>query len=83
MDVKQCTSAIVEIKYGESFSVGATYADERPTKVITDDEEARELLQKNAALDDEYRDIPVPTINSEILVKSGLRAMKRGNYYYF
>lgn len=29
-------------------------------------------------MDDEYRDIPVPTINSEILVKSGLRAMKKG-----
>ena len=78
MDVKQCTSAIVEIKYGESFSVKATYADERPASVITDDAEAREFLRKNAALDDEYRDIPVPTINSEILVKSGLRAMKKG-----
>lgn len=27
MDVKQCTSAIVEIKYGDAFSVKATYAD--------------------------------------------------------
>ena len=78
MDVKQCTSAIVEIKYGESFSVNATYADERPARVITDYAEAREFLRKNAALDDDYRDIPVPTINSEILVKSGLRAMKKG-----
>ena len=78
MDVKQCTSAIVEIKHGESFSVRATYADERPARVITDDTEAREFLRKNAALDDEYRDIPVPTINNEILVKSGLRAMKKG-----
>ena len=78
MDVKQCTSAIVEIKYGESFSVNATYADGRPAKVITDRAKAREFLKKNAALDDEYRDIPVPTINSEILVKSGLHAMKKG-----
>ena len=29
MDVKQCTSAIVEIKYGKVFSVVATYADGR------------------------------------------------------
>lgn len=77
MDVKQCTSAIVEIKYGKVFSVVATYADGRH-ETITGDEEARAFLKKNAALDDEYRDIPVPTINSEILVKSGLRAKEKG-----
>lgn len=77
MDVKQCTSSIVEIKYGETFSVRATYADGRQ-KTISGDEEAREFLKKNAALDDDYRDIPVPTINSEILVKSGLRARAKG-----
>ena len=77
MDVKQCTSAIVEIKYGKEFSVVATYADGRH-ETITGDEEAREFLKKNAALDDEYREIPVPTINSEILVKSGLRAKNKG-----
>lgn len=77
MDVKQCTSAIVEIKYGEVFSIKATYADGRQM-TITGDEEARDFLKKNAALDDQYRDIPVPTINSEILVKSGLRAKAKG-----
>ena len=77
MDVKQCTSAIVEIKYGDTFSVRATYADGRQ-KTIADEEEARNFLKENAALDDDYRDIPVPTINSEILVKSGLRAREKG-----
>ena len=77
MDVKQCTSAIVEIKYGKLFAVKATYADGRVAE-ITDETKAREFLKKNAALDDDYRDIPVPTINSEILVKSGLRSMKKG-----
>lgn len=77
MDVKQCTSSIVEIKYGEAFSVRATYADGRQI-TITGDEEARDFLKKNAALDDDYRDIPVPTINSEILIKSGLRARAKG-----
>ena len=77
MDVKQCTSSIVEIKYGDAFSVRATYADGRQ-KTISGDNEAREFLKKNAALDDDYRDIPVPTINSEILVKSGLRARAKG-----
>ena len=77
MDVKQCTSAIVEIKYGSVFSVRATYADGRQEK-ITGDDEARDFLKANAALDDKYRDIPVPTINSEILIKSGLRARAKG-----
>lgn len=77
MDVKQCTSAIVAIKYGKEFSVKATYADGRKD-VIRGDDAAREFLQKNAALDDNYRGIPVPTINREILVKSGLRASKKG-----
>ena len=77
MDVKQCTSSIVEIKYGDIFSVRATYADGRQ-ETISGDDEAREFLKKNAALDDDYRDIPVPTINSEILVKSGLRAREKG-----
>ena len=77
MDVKQCTSAIIEIKNGEEFCVQATYADGR-RKDISGDSDAREFLKKNAALDDEYRDIPVPTINSEILVKSGLKAKEKG-----
>lgn len=77
MDVKQCTSSIVVIKNGDVFSVRATYADGRQ-KTISGDDEAREFLKKNAALDDDYRDIPVPTINSEILVKSGLRARDKG-----
>lgn len=83
MDVKQCSSAIVEVKWGKVFSVKATYADGR-TKEINDDEEARAFLKKNAALDDEYRDIPVPTINNEILVKSGLRSRaKKTNIVIF
>lgn len=77
MDSLQCTSSIVEIKYGELFSVKATYADGRQEE-IKGDEEARAFLKKNAALDDDCRDIPVPTINSEILVKSGLRAQEKG-----
>jgi GTPase SAR1 family protein len=77
MDVKQCTSAIIEIKNGEEFYVRATYANGNK-KEIRGDAEAREFLRKNAALDDEYRDIPVPTINSEIIVKSGIRSANKG-----
>lgn len=78
MDVKQCTSAIVTIRYGEEFSVTATYADGRKV-TMTGDEEARAFLRANAALNDDYRDIPVPTINTEILVKAGRRCQEKGS----
>ena len=52
MDVKQCTSAIVEIKRGEMFSVNATYADGR-IKKISGAEDAHAFPTKNAALNDE------------------------------
>lgn len=68
MDIKQCTSSLIEIKYGETFSVRATYADGREEE-LKEAKKAREFLTKNAALADEYRSIPVITINSEILIK--------------
>lgn len=67
MDVKQCTSSIVEIRYGEKFILKATYADDR-IKVLEDEQQIKEFLIANAALDDNYRDIPVSTINIEILM---------------
>ena len=36
MDVKQCTSAIIEIKNGNEFHVLSTYADNRTEKIIGD-----------------------------------------------
>lgn len=78
MDVKQCTSSIVEIKYGQEFFVRATYANGKQ-KEIKGDVEAKKFLKENAALDDRYRDIPVPTINQEILVKSGLRSQEKSS----
>lgn len=68
MDVKQCTSSIIEIKYGEEFSLSAEYAGGRKER-IKGKENIAKFLEKNAALNDNYRDIPVPTINNEILVK--------------
>lgn len=68
MDVRQCTSAVVEIAYGKEFMLQATYADGRVVP-ITGEDKIYEFLKKNAALDDEYRDIPVPTINNEIIIK--------------
>jgi len=68
MDVKQCSSAIVRIKYGEIFSLKATHAGGQITE-INDERRIREFLQENAALNDEFRDIPIPTINNELLIK--------------
>lgn len=75
MDVKQCTSAIVEIKYGKQFRMVATYAGGQQ-KTLTDEDKIRQFLKQNAALNDEYRDIPVPTINHNILVKFGKQGKK-------
>ena len=68
MDVRQCTSAVVEIAYGKEFCLKATYADNRVV-TVQGENAINDFLRKNAALDDEYRDIPVPTINNEIIVK--------------
>ncbi len=67
MDVKQCTSAIVEIRYGQQFTLTATYADDR-TKKICDEKKIKDFLMANAAMDDAYRAIPVSAINIELLM---------------
>lgn len=68
MDVRQCTSSVVEIRYGAEFVLNATYADGCKQKV-SGEEAITKFLTTNAALDDEYRDIPITTINNEIIVK--------------
>lgn len=68
MDVKQCSSAIVEIRYGESFTLNATFADGR-TDTVQGKEAIQQFLITHAALDDAYRGIPVPIINAELIIK--------------
>lgn len=92
MDVKQCTSAIVEIRYGAKYKLFATYADDRVT-VLEDEAEINQFLKGNAALDDEYRDIPVGIINLQLIIpskgkripeadiKSLLRIIEKENIY--
>lgn len=70
MDVKQCTSAIVEIRYGKKFILKVTYADGRQD-TIDDEQKIKKFLVENGSLDDNYRDIPVSTINIEILMVYG------------
>jgi GTPase SAR1 family protein len=71
MDVKQCTSSIIEIKYSPNFKLDATYADGRKEQYCNK-KDIINFLNSNAAIDDNYRDIPVPTINQDLLVKFGL-----------
>lgn len=68
MDVRQCTSSVIEIRYGEEFCLYATYADGRMEEV-SGEVAIREFLTKEASLDDEYRDIPITTINDEVITK--------------
>lgn len=68
MDVRQCTSSVIEIRYGSEFVLNATYADGR-TQKLSGEKAITTFLTTNAALDDEYRDIPITTINNEIIVK--------------
>ena len=65
--MKQCTSVLLEIKYSKKFKLVATYADGR-IEVVNEPEAVKTFLKKHASLDDDYRDIPVLTINEEILV---------------
>ena len=68
MDVRQCTSAIIKIKRGREFKlVARTAAGGRTT--ITGCEEIRKFLKDHAAISDQFRNIPITTINNEILIK--------------
>lgn len=68
MDVRQCTSAIIKIRRGEEFKlVAKTAAGGRTT--ITEYEKIRDFLKSHAAISDKYRNIPITTINNEILIK--------------
>ena len=47
MDVRQCTSSVVEIRYGAEFVLNATYADGRKQKV-SGEEAITKFLTTNA-----------------------------------
>lgn len=72
MDVRQCTSAIIKIKRGDDFVLTAKTAGGGSIK-RTGEKDIQQFLKDNAALADEYRDIPIIYINNELLIK------KRGN----
>lgn len=76
MDVLQCSSSVVEIKYGEKLTLTASYADGRQ-ECVEGKTAIQEFLKEHAALDDEYRDIPVNTINNKLIIKSQGRPIRR------
>lgn len=92
MDVRQCTSAIIKIRHGGDFCLLARTAGGEQTRV-RGAEDIREFLEKHAALSDDYRQIPVSTINSELLLPARGKAIpereisaflqaERGNNFY-
>lgn len=76
-DVRPCTGAIVEVKYGENFSAKAIYAGGSATKVIGETA-VRNFLKKNTVLSGDYLGIPVAQINNKLLIKAGLQAYRNG-----
>ena len=64
-DVKQCTSSIIKIKYGENLSLILKYMNE--SKIITDFETIKRKLKEKASVNEEYRSLPVFLMNEFIL----------------
>lgn len=72
MDVRQCTSAIIEIKRGPQFTLTAHKAGGGKL-FLEEKEKINNFLRQNAAISDKYRNIPVTTINNELLIGKGGR----------
>lgn len=72
MDVRQCTSAIIEIKRGPKFTLTA-YKAGGGKLFLEEKEKINNFLRQNAAISDKYRNIPVTTINNELLIGKGGR----------
>ena len=68
MDVRQCTSAIIKIHRGDKFELIATTAAGGKSTIAGIDK-IQKFLKDHAAISDKYRNIPVTTINNELLIK--------------
>lgn len=68
MDVRQCTSAIIKIHKGDRFELTARTAGGGKT-TITGYDKIKAFLKDHAAISDKYRNIPITTINNELLIK--------------
>ncbi len=68
MDVRECTSAIIRIRRGDKFELVAKSAAGGKS-TITGYDKIKEFLKSHAAISDKYRNIPITTINNELLIK--------------
>ena len=68
MDVQQCTSSIIEVSHDDCFRLVATRADGKQY-ALSGETEVREFLKGTASLQEQYRRIPVTTINNEIILR--------------
>lgn len=78
MDVRQCTSAIIKIHHGNEFRLFAKTAAGGQTSIDKSDEIIK-FLKIHASIDDKYRNIPVTTINNDLLIKYGKQGKKISN----
>ena len=67
MDVRQCTSAIIKIRRGDKFELVAKTAGGGKS-VVNGFDKIQKFLKDHAAISDEYRSIPLTTINNELLI---------------
>ena len=82
MDEKQCTSSIIEVRYGPKYTMKATYADGR-TETVEGDDDIKSFLTQNAAINDEYRDIPVGIINLQLIAPRKGKAVPKEEFAEF
>lgn len=68
MDVRQCTSSIIKIRKGDKFELTAKTAAGGKT-TISGYDKIKNFLKDHAAISDKYRNIPITTINNELLLK--------------
>lgn len=66
MDVLQCTSAIIKIRYGRNLKLVATTADNTVITKTTE-KEIKDFLSTNAAIPDAYRQLPFVQIDEFII----------------
>ncbi len=70
MSVAQCTSAIIEISYADELSL-AYYTGDGSKYVIKEHKAIRDFLESHAALNENYRKIPVPSLNDLLVHRKG------------
>lgn len=90
MSSLQCTSSIIEIRRGDRWELYA-YTAKGSRTIINGEEKIKEFLQTTAAIDKNYNEIPVTTINNELIKVEGdfrsndleeiLNRLKKDNFH--